>query len=211
MLQRRVLVVLSGDSPPWYLSGGVAPAACIAVYKPVGAASYAASKVNLINPGTYNAVDGTAYPTWDATNGWTFVSANSQYLDTTIVPATNIYSIGVRFSASSNTHLCSAYTAASRNIQITRDSFNYPNGQTGSLASGVKFLTPVDGYHNGAALGLSFTGWTSTNTRSFFVGARNIGTPDGYLQGTIKALVIYNTTLTPAQVLAISTAMAALT
>jgi len=41
---------------PWYLSGGIAAANCIAAYQPKGAASLAASYANLPNPGTYNAV-----------------------------------------------------------------------------------------------------------------------------------------------------------
>lgn len=50
---------------PWYLAGG-APTP-IAVYQPKGAASLAASYVNLANPGTYDAaadVPGYGAPTW---------------------------------------------------------------------------------------------------------------------------------------------------
>lgn len=62
---------------PWYLSGGVVAANCIAAYQPKGAASLAASYINLANPGTNNAAPGVA-PTWDATNGFKF--ADNQYL-----------------------------------------------------------------------------------------------------------------------------------
>ncbi len=44
---------------PWWLAGGIPAENCIAAYQPKGAASYAASKVNLANPGTYDAYEGT--------------------------------------------------------------------------------------------------------------------------------------------------------
>lgn len=61
---------------PWYtlFTSG------LAAFQPLGAASYAASKVNLLNPGTNDAADGTAYPTWDASYGWGMASASLQYL-----------------------------------------------------------------------------------------------------------------------------------
>lgn len=66
---------------PWYLSGGVDPSGCVAAYQAKGASSYAESKVNLANPGTYDLIDGLAYPTWDSVNGWA-ADGTSQYLDT---------------------------------------------------------------------------------------------------------------------------------
>ena len=56
----------AGGDLAWYdlLTNG------LAAFQPLGAASYAASKSNLLNPGTNDAVDGTAYPTWDASYGW---------------------------------------------------------------------------------------------------------------------------------------------
>lgn len=65
---------------PWWLAGGISPANCVAAYQAKGAVSYAASKVNLANPGTYDAMDGTSAPPWDSTNGW--VGNNAGYLDT---------------------------------------------------------------------------------------------------------------------------------
>jgi hypothetical protein len=80
---------------PWWLAGGIPRDACIAAYQPVGASDYAASKVNLANPGTYDATEGTA-PTWDNVNGWK-QTISYQYLKTGIM-ATNGYSLIVRFS-----------------------------------------------------------------------------------------------------------------
>ena len=67
-----------GGVVPWYLAGGIAKANCIAAYQPKGAASLAASYVNLVTPGTYDAAPGTA-PTFDSALGWTF-DGTSQYL-----------------------------------------------------------------------------------------------------------------------------------
>ena len=72
---------------PWWLTGGISAANCIAAYQPKGAADYAASKVNLAKPGTYDAADGTAYPTWSAAAGW--IAATTGYLTTGITVSTN--------------------------------------------------------------------------------------------------------------------------
>ena len=63
----------------WWNNNG-AIAGCVAAYQPIGAADYATSKVNLFSPGTYDAADGAAYPTWDAINGWKFAGASFQLL-----------------------------------------------------------------------------------------------------------------------------------
>ena len=67
----------------WNLSGTIT--SCIAAYQPKGASSYDNSKINLANPGTHNAVNGTAYPTWSATKGWSFNRVSSQFLSTTVM------------------------------------------------------------------------------------------------------------------------------
>jgi hypothetical protein len=74
---RYVQVRATTVSLGWWLSGGITPANCIAAYQAKGAATYAASKVNLANPSTYDAVDGAAYPTWAAETGWTFDGATT--------------------------------------------------------------------------------------------------------------------------------------
>ena len=67
---------VSTASVAWYelLTNG------LAAFQPIGAASYAASKVNLLDPGTNDAADGAAYPTWDASYGWALAAASLQYL-----------------------------------------------------------------------------------------------------------------------------------
>lgn len=69
----------------WWLAGGISPSDCVAAYQAKGAASYAASKVNLANPGTYDAIDGATAPTWNTTDGW-IKTTTAPYLLTGIEP-----------------------------------------------------------------------------------------------------------------------------
>jgi len=81
----------------WWLAGGIAAANCIAAYQPKGAASYAASKVNLANAGTYDAISGNSHSAWDASYGWDFVAANAQWISTEIA-SNAITSFIIRYS-----------------------------------------------------------------------------------------------------------------
>ena len=88
-IKRLFIPVIAGKKVaviPWYLAGGIASADCIAAYKPLGAADYATSKINLNNPGTNDLSDGAAYPTFNAATGWTFAGASSQFLEQATVP-----------------------------------------------------------------------------------------------------------------------------
>ena len=94
MIRNRYIAAV--NDKPWWLAGGIPRDACVAAYQPVGASNYEASKVNLANPGTYDATDGTLAPTWDNVNGWK-KTEYKQYLKTGIM-ATNGNSLIVRFS-----------------------------------------------------------------------------------------------------------------
>lgn len=61
---------------PWWNPTGDASA--VAAYQGKGAASYAASKINLVTPGTHDITDPTP-PTWTTGAGWGFTG--SQYLN----------------------------------------------------------------------------------------------------------------------------------
>lgn len=78
-LRRQMGYTVSGNKP-FYLLGDVDPSKAIFAYQPFGAASLAASYVNLITPGTNDAAPGTA-PNFDASYGWDFVSASNHYLN----------------------------------------------------------------------------------------------------------------------------------
>jgi hypothetical protein len=90
----QAVAVVSGDTW-WDLNGTIT--SCVAAYQAKGAADYAASKVNLANPGTYNATDGTGYPSWNASTGWTF-DGSDDYLNTGLKPGSTSWSYIIRFS-----------------------------------------------------------------------------------------------------------------
>lgn len=81
-------------APPWWMAAGVTP---VVAYQAKGAASLAASYVNLVNPGTYDLTLGSA-PDWNASDGWVVTSGAGMHLKTGVVPAQG-YSMIVRFTA----------------------------------------------------------------------------------------------------------------
>ena len=210
---------------PWWLSGGIAAANCVAAYQPKGAASYEASKVNLNSPGTYDAVDGTAYPTWNATNGWMFNQSFLQYLTTGLIPIVTSYnwSLMVRYSnADTNTQytgIAGRYVS-NRYFCLLQKEYSLTGFRHGSgtleagqsLTSGVSGFCGNQAYQNGTNVGqISITVGAST-TVPMSIGALQTGatTWSYYFTGNILALAVYDSTLTPTQVGLLTTAMNAL-
>ena len=85
---RRLFAQVSGGGgPTWWDPAG--EGLCVwSAYQPKGAASYAASKVDLSGNGN-DCVDGGAFPTWDVVNGWIFDNAATDILNTAFVPASD--------------------------------------------------------------------------------------------------------------------------
>lgn len=206
----------AGLASKWWLAGGVASANCVAAYQAKGAASYAASKVNLANPGTYNAVDGTAYPTLGA-DGWVF--GGSQYLTSGIVPGSG-WSMIVRFSGASGSaaHSAVGILSASPTARFyirprnnnTAHVYGYgdaPNVVTGALIEGVMALAGASSYLDGVYDGLCGSWLVPSN--GIVIGADGQAMTYPYI-GSIAAISIYNTTLTATRVAAITAAMQAL-
>ena len=195
----------------WYRAGG-APEP-VAVYQPVGAADLASSYVNLVNPGTYDATPGVA-PTWDDVNGWIF-NGSTQYLDTGLSPQST-WTVLVQFSNSESgesggcdyfgiSSFTGSYFFGPRTTVMgytNATSIWLEFGSAPFVSSGNIGIAGANGYLNGG------------NTPSdAYIGATNAdfqGAPDRFIQADIQAVVIYNQILTPAQVLAVSNAMAAL-
>jgi len=217
-LGRGVIRPASGG---WWLSGGIAAANCIAAYQPKGAADYATSKVNLANPGTYDAADGAAYPTWDASTGWTFVKANSQYLNTGYVPTINAGSIIVRFQSLSNDLATQGLCGCSESIATTTLMLSgrwggnqtvYGNGALGaynpSTLSGVLAMAGLKHYKDGSYVNSCGAG-SGTITKSVLIGGIN-GYSIYYCEAQILALAMYSVELDATQIGLLTTAMAAL-
>lgn len=207
---------------PWWLSGGVAAGNAVAVYQPKGAASLAASYVNLANPGTYDAAPGVA-PTLTA-DGWTF-NGSSQYLTTGVVP-TGVETVLCRFSNAQNfaTEICMfGSQGGSSTIFTIEPSYNnkvrYRFGSGGigvhpdvapGLTAGVLGMAGRNAYRNGVDENVSLSAWSGTGI-STYIGALHFGAGAVlHWPGKIQAVAIYSATLTAAQVAAISSAMSSL-
>jgi len=187
----------------------------VAAYQPIGAASLAASYVNLANPGTYNAAPGVAPGL--AAGGWTFAAA--QYLATGIVSAAN-WSMIVRcsgFGAALATALGAYSTDNNGRFYIqprwTDNKAYFANGNVaGSVASnrteGTYAIGGQSAYIDGSDVGLSLATGAWTAQVAIAVGAlNNKGIMALYFSGTIAALAIYSTTLGSADVAALTTRM----
>lgn len=205
----------------WWLSGGIAPSACVAAYQPKGAASLAASYTNRANPGTYNAAPGTA-PSFAAATGWTFSSGSSQYLVTGVTPANDqSWSWIVRWTTAGATACLFGVrdalgTASFQFYPQVYGSMIYSNAGAytqGSVTrtSGVNAAAGNTAYNNGVSEG-TLTTVGGAVWGDIYLGARNLtGTgAEQFASGTIAALAIYNVTITAAQVAALTTAMNAL-
>lgn len=201
---------------PW-LAGGVPASYAVGIYNFKGAASYAASKVNLANPGTYDAADGTAYPTWDVTNGAKFVLSSSQYLTLgglSPYPNTN-WSMIIRFSNSvAGLMAIGFYSGATSGFAIHpllggQTYFTNAaevNSSTGAT-SGVLAIANRTCYRNGSSVAtLSAAGLIGNYAMQ--IGASATGTPR-YWTGYMQAAWIYNTSVA-AYMTALTTAINAL-
>ena len=215
------LGVARGGVLPW-LSGGVPSANCVAAYQPKGAASLAASYINLTGNATYNAAPGVK-PTWDAVNGWKF--DGTQHLTTGVVPITAAWSVIMRVSNSSSNglHLTGAYNpATTRYFLMTNNVAGnivfYASGGGGSNASpclsggaGVICMAGTRAYRNGIDEGVTLGGGSGAAVLALYIGASNLN--DSPFQRSVvyvQAWYAYDISLTPQQAAAISAAMAAL-
>ena len=188
----------------------------VAAYQAKGAASLAASYVNLANPGTNDLTVGTA-PTFDTSTGWTF-NGSSNYLKTGVIPNSD-YTVFVRFSSGSGCLIGTTSTAfgeapifALRQFPADRNWYNNGDRYQGNTwTSGVMCTAGKVAYRDGTSQG-SISGGSNTWSYQFTVGARNLinGGCDQYLTGNIQAVAIYSTTLDATQVAEITTNMAAL-
>ena len=210
----------------WWLSGGVSAANAIVAYQPKGSASLAASYTNLANPGTYNAVPSAVPPSFVSANGWGF-NGSSQYVSSVAVPTSADWSAIIRFSGKTSTNarglLGAVATSPStvRGIEIAMDAVTvntifYANGanvyaeQSPRLSSGVLCVAGKSAYRNGTLDATIPTG-TGVPAYALFIGAINVaGAPQLHCDMIVQAFALYNTTLSAAQVAAISAAMAAL-
>lgn len=207
-----------GELSGWWNNNG-AFSGCIAAYQPKGAASYAASKVNLTGDATYNAVDPAGAVGWNTTDGW--IGGSSKYISTGYVISDISHSVFIRFTdaPSAATGIVGTYNAANASSLYIRPNSSFTtfyyyasNSFTTLLTTaGTLGLAGKDCYKNGSDIGdLSQTG-TSAGPHPLFIFAINLnGSPGQYFTGKIQAFALYSVTLTTSQAADLHTAMAAL-
>lgn len=205
------------SATPWWLSGGISAANCIAAYQPKGAADLAASYVNLANPGTYNAAPVVA-PNFDSA-GWVFTG--TQWLTTGVNPngTKKLYSMFIRVSNIGDTLFSQALLGSYNNQQnslmilIVENKYNFyssggiANVGVASSAGGVIGISGANGYVNGISV------CTIPDGVNLASGVITIASTNGtriFKSGKVQAVAIYNTPLTAPQVAALTAAMAAL-
>lgn len=205
-------------SSSWWLSGGISAANCVAAYQAKGAADYAASKVNLNNPGTDDAIGGGSNPTWDATNGWVFTTTTVAI--STPIHLLNGYSLIVRYSNVTNNGALGGaynYSGSTGGILLFPNSsskvvYYCPNAVSVSpaLTAGVLAVAGNDCYRDGTDEGTG-TGSIPDQTNHLYFGANYNGSAvTNQLAGYIQAAAVYSTTISSSQVAALVTAMNAL-
>lgn len=192
--------VSAPGSGNWWEAGS-APTP-VAVYQPKGAASLAASYVNLANPGTYNAAPGVA-PTFDAATGWTF-NGSTQYLTTGITPGSATWSALCRFSGGTTTGykivFGTRYTGATSQLfEIFQQGDGvsyYANGgfvSTARVVAGVLSLAGKSAYKNGVADGTISAGELSA-IGDIYIGGTHASTGAMfYFTGNVQAVAVWNT------------------
>ena len=198
----------------WWETGGATSA--VAVYQPKGAASLAASYINLANPGTYDAAPGSA-PTWDTTNGWIFNGSSQYLLASYSFTATTTLLVRAALAPTAGSFRPLVYSVSApsyfgiRSANANAVQFVYGNTPkvttASNLSAGVYGMTSADGYLNGT-LDKSWSDTLGIISSGFSVGATSAGA--AFLACTVQAIAIYDTTLTAPQVAAVSAAMAAL-
>jgi len=215
---------------PWYLSGGIAAANCIAAYTPKGAASLAASYDNNAAPGngladgTYDCTLGVA-PGWDAANGWQ--GTGLAYLKTGIIPTDITWSAIVKMTTSNIVN--NGMPFGSRVSAIANTFYVMPQGVAGAFGNVRECnASPNDdsvntGWYGNHSLG--FAGNKSYRNGLFLknlVQSAGVATLETYIMALnnngvaafifpaawyVSSIAFYNTTITAAQILAVHTAM----
>ena len=207
----------------WDLNGTIT--SCVAAYQPKGAASYAASKVNLANPGTYNATEGNA-PDWDATNGWKCDTAN-KVLHTGITISDG-YSVIARFSnvgtSTIDSCICGYLNTNQRFYLLplrnsgsqNQHGYGYGNSLFADgivaniLSDGIMAMTKTGCYYNGTEeinWSKTFSGSSATD---FTLLARHDNTAvAAYFLGYLQAIAVYSANI-ETYIPNLTTAMAAL-
>ncbi len=208
--------VVSGDTW-WDLNGTIT--SCVAAWQAKGAASYAASKVNLANSGTYDLAEiGGGAVTWSDSVGWSGFSTLSRCLDTQIANAiTKTWSVIVRCAGvtADNTLVLGGYDGYQDSCYIayftaTGWRFELMIGAPTNVAgsdSAVLAMAGSDIYVDGTDVANFASQSTNTLARSPYLGAQHYTSATQFTNGSIQAAAFYNATLTSTQIANLTTAI----
>ncbi len=208
----------------WWEAGGAT--GCVRAYQPKGAASYAASKSNLVSPGTGDATEPTAHvPTWNASTGWSFdgAFATNQVLSTGYMPSDGNISMIAQYTGATGPAFSIFSGSINSGAYFYFGAFSTTDGfSNGPVTDGVAVSVPrpsgnfaiagLDGYANGSNAGTD-PGPVCSYISPIFVGdaATFPGNPAGRgAQFTCIAFALYSGVLNATEVSAVAAAMAAL-
>lgn len=224
---------------PWYLSGGIGSQNCLGAWDFKHAASYASSKISLVNPSALNLwTNGVAFPAWANGTGLTFTAANSEYLTIASAIATAVpLSMICRFRSIDviSEYFLMAIVVLGGNDQFglaanglaVNDPFSafMGSGGGGDRASSTSGYTANNwftacgtftagnnwsGYINGGSKGTNVGGpFNPAGINRTMLGATYWGALYEPTEGNISACAFYNIALSDAQVLAIHNAIVA--
>lgn len=205
-----------GGGGNWWLSGGITSGQCVCAYNAKGAASYAASKSNLNNPGTNDATDGVV-PTWANGVGWTF-NGSSQFVRSGggNVGTTN-WSFAVQYTGLTGGAVCGTRDGNGNYWMTIPDNgtgVNYYYGNqvqvTPVLDNGNIIIAGGHGYRNGVSEVATLSNLLQFGTFPMFIGACNNENAGDIFHAavTVVAFAMYNVVIPSAS--ALQSAMAAL-
>lgn len=221
MIATRMRQAAAGNSEvDWWLAGGITQSTNYTIYDPLAAADLAGSYVNLANPGTRNAAAPGNAPTWNATTGWTFAAASTQYLTTgAIVGPTHTMLIWAETITNSTGYAAGVFqnTPTFRQFGYRPDNSTTVRLEWGTgtsvpapdLPGGVMCIAGNKAYRNGVDEGVTIGTWANpATTQHLYIGAQNQnGTPVTYFTGSVLRFALYDFVLNEAQVQAVTDAM----
>jgi len=214
------LIDLKAKPSVWWKLGGVSDGNVLAVYLPKGAESYAASKINLSNPGTYDLSDVNA-PSWAEGTGWLFDGSNDNLSIGNggfgLKPGTIIarlardvdWSASQTFVGGTVVDLMQFTIASSTPYLVDAGQGVIGNANTALTGTDHVIAASYDASGNYAFYLDGSADGSGTNNRTIGNNSTHIGRNyDGkYFDNYIYALAFYSAKLTPTQIIAIMSAM----
>jgi hypothetical protein len=200
--------VSSGAPTPWWMASGVTP---LAAYQAKGAASLAASYINLANPGTFDIVPGVA-PSFNTLTGWGF-NGLTQFLRTGVVPQVN-YTIICQYNLSAAVTVFGVFETGPNTLHLVQPSSVTTYNGMGNAVNNPAHLTGNYGfagyqpYRDGLPEPNMITALPAICTLEMYIGGLNVdGVAAQFSIGDISSFIVIGSTLTNPQYLTQSLVM----